>query len=170
MSSTLMMERTGMGMPGMGLPGLGTPAMGSPTGIGASTSYLMVPRCQLKFEKCQGGLKIHCTCDDKMACSMMHNLCTMLAGGMCSCCCTMNGMLVCTCNLTMGLCRCEMTDSGVLITCTSGDSKCAEMIQACCDCLSTMLNAGGTCCVLMNNTPIGCGCCETTPSKSHAKK
>jgi hypothetical protein len=170
MSSTMMMERTGMGMPGMGMPAMGTPAMGSPTGVGAASSYLMVPRCQLKFEKCQGGLKIHCVCDDKMACSMMQNLCTMLAGGMCSCCCMMNGMMVCTCNLTMGLCRCEMTEQGVTITCTSGDTKCCDMIQACCDCLSTMLTAGGTCCVLMNNTPIACGCLETTPSKTHSKK
>ena len=59
-------------------------------------------------------MKITCTCDDKMACSMMQNLCTMLAGGMCSCCCMMNGMMVCSCNLTMGMCKCEMTKDGVL--------------------------------------------------------
>ena len=44
----------------------------------------------------------------------MQNLCTMLAGGMCSCCCMMNGMMVCCCNLTMGMCKCEMTKDGVL--------------------------------------------------------
>ena len=44
---------------------------------------------------------------------MMQNLCTMLAGGMCSCCCMMNGMMVCCCNLTMGMCKCEMTKDGV---------------------------------------------------------
>ena len=26
----------------------------------------------------------------------------------------MNGMMVCCCNLTMGMCKCEMTDKGVL--------------------------------------------------------
>ena len=36
----------------------------------------------------------------------------------------------------MGMCKCEMTENGVCVTCTSGDSKCCEMIQACCDCLS----------------------------------
>ena len=31
MSSTMMMERTGMGMPGMGVAGMGVPTMGGPT-------------------------------------------------------------------------------------------------------------------------------------------
>jgi hypothetical protein len=167
MSSTVMMERTGMGLPGMTLPGVGTPAVGAPTGVAGPSGYLMVPRCQLKFEKCPGGLKLTCICDDKMACSMLQNLCTMLAGGMCSCCVMLNGLTVCTCNLTMGLCKCEMTDTGVLLTCTSGDTKCCEMLQACCDCLHTLFTAGGTCCLLLNNTPVACGCCETT---STAKK
>ena len=100
-------------------------------------NFVMVPRCTIKMEKCTGGMKITCVCDDKMACSMMQNLCTMLAGGMCSCCCMMNGMMVCCCNLTMGMCKCEMTKDGCCITCTSGDTKCCEMIQACCDCMTT---------------------------------
>jgi hypothetical protein len=171
MSSTMMMERTGMGMPGRGMPGMGTPAMGSPAGVSPGT-MLMVPRCTLKFDKVQGGMKIVCSCDDKMAGSMMQNLCMMLQGGMCSCCMMMNGMMVCCCNLTMGLCKCDMTDSGVTITCTSGDSKCGEMIQACCDCLGCMMTAGCTCCVLMNNTPVACGCYETSPAgaKTPAKR
>ena len=41
------------------------------------------------------------------------------------------------------------------------------MIQACCDCMTAMLNAGCMCCVTMNNTPIACGCsdmsCTTKP-------
>ena len=162
MSSTMMMERTGVGMPGMGMPGLATPTATSPTGVSMGTNWMMVPRCTYKFEKCQGGMKITCTCEDKMACSMVQNLCTMLAGGMCSCCCTMNGVMVCCCNLTMGMCRCEMTPDGVCITCTSGDTKCCEMIQACCDCLSCMVDAGCTCCVLMNNMPVCCGCSDSS--------
>jgi hypothetical protein len=90
---------------------------------------------------------------------MVQNLCSMLAGGMCSCCVMMNGMMVCCCNLTMGMCKCEMTPKGCTVTCTSGDAKCAEMIQACCDCLSTMLKDGCTCCMMLNNTPVCCGCC-----------
>jgi hypothetical protein len=32
------------------------------------------------------------------------------------------------------------------------------MIQACCDCLGTMMKAGCTCCLMMNNTPVCCCC------------
>lgn len=170
MNSTMMMERSGMGMPGMGVPGMGAPGMGTVTGAPTSPNYVMVPRCTMKFEKCTGGMKLTCACDDTMACSMMQNLCTMLAGGLCSCCVMHNGMIVCTCNFTMGHCKCEMTDKGVSFTCTSGDAKCCEMIQAYCDCLGTMVNAGCTCCVLMNNTPVACGCCESAPAKSPAKR
>jgi hypothetical protein len=153
MASTMMMDRGMMQGMGMGQPGM-TPSAAMP----ATPNMMMVPRCTLKFEKCQGGMKLTCACDDKMACSMMQNLCGMLAGGMCSVCCMMNGMMVCCCNLTMGLCKCDMTADGCCMTCTSGDQKCCEMIQACCDCMSTMMKSGCTCCVMMNNTPVCCGC------------
>jgi hypothetical protein len=32
------------------------------------------------------------------------------------------------------------------------------MIQSCCDCLMKMCQAGCTCCVMMNGTPVCCGC------------
>ena len=54
------------------------------------------------------------------------------------------------------VCRCEDTPEGVKITCTSGDTKCAAMIQACCDCMTKMMQAGCTCCVMMNNMPVCC--------------
>jgi hypothetical protein len=140
-----------MGGTGMAAPGMGMGAM--PAGM----NMMMVPRCTMKCEKVQGGMKIICTCDDTTACGMMQNLCTMMAGGMMSCCMMMNGMVVCCCNLVMGMCKCDMTDKGMAVTCTSGDPKCAEMIQACCDCMSTMLKDGCTCCLMMNNTPVCCG-------------
>jgi len=151
--TSVMMERTGMGMPGMSMPGMpgASPTMAPP-------SWMMVPRCTYKVEKCQGGMKITCTCDDQIACHMVQNLCTMFQGGMCSCCLMMNGMVVCCCNLTMGMCKCEMTDKGVCITCTSGDAACCSMIQSCCDCMATMMKAGCSCCLMMNNTPVCCGC------------
>src|SRR6266568_6276039 len=127
MSGAMMMDRTAMGMPGMAGPGMATPGMGAPTGMPTGTNFMMVPKCTIKMEKCTGGMKITCNCDDDMACSMVQNLCTMLAGGMCSCCMMMNGMMVCCCNLTMGMCKVEMADSGVCITCVSGDQKCCEM-------------------------------------------
>jgi hypothetical protein len=156
MSGMSMMERAGMGMPGMAGAGMGAPTMGTP-GTMAPANWLMVPRCTFKVERCDGGMKITCACDDQTACTMMQNLCAMLAGGLCSCCCMMNGMVIYTCNLSMGLCRCENTKNGVTVTCTSGDKKCAEMIQACCDCMNTMLKAGCTCCLFMNNMPVCCG-------------
>ena len=109
MTGTVMMERTGMGMPGMGVPAMGAPTMGGPAAGTTSPNYVMVPRCTMKFEKCQGGMKVTCVCDDKMACSMMQNLCTMMQSGLVSCCMMMNGRMVCCCNLMMGLCRCETT-------------------------------------------------------------
>ena len=154
--ATMMMDRASM--TGMGATGMGTP-MGTTGSMPSTTNWMMVPRCTIKMEKCTGGMKMTCSCDDAMACSMMQNLCTMLAGSMCSCCMMMNGMMVCCCNLTMGMCKCEMTDKGCVMTCTSGDAKCCEMIQACCDYMACMLKDGCTCCVMMNNTPVCCGCC-----------
>jgi hypothetical protein len=149
MSSAVMLERTGMGTPGMG-----TTPMGTPTGMPTTMNWLMVPRCTIKVEKYTGGMKIVCSSSDQTTYSAVQNLCTMLAGGMCSCYTTMNGMMVCCCNLTMGICKYETTADGISITCTSGDAKCGEMIQACCDYLGSMLKAGCMCCVMMNNTPI----------------
>src|SRR5262249_1674537 len=127
MSSTMMMDRASVGMPGLGVPGMGPSPVGTPTGM---PSTMMGPRCTFKVEKCQGGFKVYCSCDDKMSCSMVQNLCTMLAGGMCSCCVMMNGMTICYYNLTMGMCKCDMTDDGVCWTCTSGDQSCSQMLQA----------------------------------------
>jgi hypothetical protein len=32
------------------------------------------------------------------------------------------------------------------------------MIQSCCDCLATMVKSECVCCLMMNNTPVCCGC------------
>jgi hypothetical protein len=154
MMSTMMMERTGMGMPGMGMPGMGTMGGMAPP---MQPNMMMVPRCTFKMDKLKDGMKIVCQCDDKVAASMVQNLCTMLAGGMCSCCMMLNGMTVCCCNLSMGMCKCDMTDKGCTVTCTSGDPQCAQMIQACCESMATMLKAGCCCCLMMNNMPVCCG-------------
>ena len=150
MTTAVMMERNAMTMPGMGSTPMtgGAPAM--------APSMVMVPRCTIKVEKCQGGMKVSCSTSDQTACAMMQNLCQMLQGGMCGMCCMMNGMMVCCCNLTMGMCKCEMTKDGVTITCTSGDKDCCAMIQACCDCMSSMMASGCTCCVMMNGMPVCC--------------
>jgi hypothetical protein len=168
MTSTMMMDRTGMGV--QGVSGVPTPGVGVGGVSPAGANWLMVPRCTYKFEKCQGGMKVTCVCDDPTSRSMLQNLCSALLGGMCSFTCTLNGMTVCCCNLTMGMCKCELTETGCCVTCTSGDSKCCEMIQSCCDCLCCMCNAGCTCCLMMNNTPVCCGysdahCAATSKTK-----
>jgi hypothetical protein len=167
MTNAVMMERTSGS-----LPGYGTPTMGSPAGVPVSGNWMMVPRCTFKVERCQGGFQVSCSCDDPVACSMVQNLCVMLQGGMCSCCVMYNGMTICQYNFTMGACRCETTDKGVRLTCTSGDPACCAMLQACCDSLGCMLQNGCTCCLLMNNTPVCCGCSEScvagTPAKARA--
>ena len=61
-----------------------TASCGAPT----TSGWCVVPRCQLIFEKCAGGLKIHCKCDDAVSCATLQNLCNSLAAGTCSCCCT----------------------------------------------------------------------------------
>ena len=126
--------------------------------IPAAANMCMLPRCTMKFEKCAGGFKINCSCDDEVACGALQNLCKMLAGGACSCCCLWNGMTMCMCNLCCGHCKCEMTKNGCCITCTSGDKECCKMLQACCDCLSACYDAGCQCCVSLGNTPVCCGC------------
>jgi hypothetical protein len=32
------------------------------------------------------------------------------------------------------------------------------MIEACCACMSGMMKSGCTCCLLINNMPVCCGC------------
>ena len=155
MSSALMVDRGTLG--GIGF----APAAGPATLPGATpaNSWCVVPRCEVTFEKCKGGLKIWCKCDDEMAVATLQNLCRMLAGGLCSCCCTLNGTTICQCNLACGICKCENTDDGVCITCTSGDKACCDMLQACCDCLAAC-NAAGCCCyVCLNGTPVCCSVC-----------
>jgi hypothetical protein len=165
MTSTMMVERTGHFLPGVGTPTAGGTTFGVPTAM--STSFLTVPRCTVRFEKCQSGVKIYCTCEDRTACGVVQNLCAALAGGLVSCTAQYNGVTVYSCNFLMGLCRCETTEDGVCITCTSGDAKCCEMIQACCDCLSCLYEGGCTCCVCMNHTPICC--CYHEPAKMGTK-
>jgi hypothetical protein len=160
MSSAVMMERTSLGLPGVGVPGVGTPTVGSPSVVPTSSNWLMVPRCTFKFEKCQGGFKVYCSCDDKMATSMVQNLCQMLAGGLFSCYVQYNGMCCCVYNFIQGCCKYETTEQGVCFTCISGDPQCTQMIQACCDSISCYADCGCNCTWAINNTPVCCGFSE----------
>jgi hypothetical protein len=155
MSSMTMFERSTMaGATGtMSLPVPSVPAM--PPAMG---NMCMVPRCSISLEKSEGGMKITCSCEDEVACTMLQNMCKMLAGGMCCCSCTMNGMSICQCNLAMCKCECTMTEDGVCLTCTSGDKACCDMVHACCDCIAKCIKAGCLCCVSLGGMPVCCGC------------
>lgn len=159
MVTTMATER-GMAMPmGMSMPGM--MPMGQMAGMSPATAMpgMMVPRCEMKMHKMADGMKCECVCEDKTAAAMLQNLCTMMANGMCGCCTMMNGMQVCQCNMPMANCKCEMTNMGCTITCTSGDKAAAKMIQACCDCMTAMMMPGCTCYMTMNNMPICCMVC-----------
>ena len=168
MATTATSDRASMmGMMDMGMmrnmsaPSMGMPSMmgGNMTGMNpAGMNMMMVPRCTMKVEKIANGMKMMCMCDDAMAARTMQNLCNMMAGGMMSCCMMMNGMPVMNCNMMMGMCKVEMTDTGCVVTCTSGDAACCKMIQCCCDCMAAMLAAGCTSCMMMNGMPMCCGC------------
>jgi hypothetical protein len=119
-------------------------------------NMMVIPRCTMKMEKCDGGMKMTCVCEDKMSAGMLQNLCTMLSGSMVSCCMMMNGMMMMNGNMMMGMCRFDMTKDGMTMTCTSGDAQCCKMIQACCDTMTAMMDAGCACCLCMNNTPVYC--------------
>jgi hypothetical protein len=93
MTGAMMLDRAGVGVSGMGAMGVGT--MPRSTRMPGGMNMMMAPRGTIAMEKCTGGMKMTCRSDDKAAAGMIQNLCTMLAGGMCSCCSMMNGMPVC---------------------------------------------------------------------------
>jgi hypothetical protein len=160
----MMMGMPAMGMGGMPMgsmmPGMGmmNPTMGAMPGMMmGQMPAMMAPRCTMKLEKCPGGMMATCTAADKTTAMMMQNLCNMMAGGMCSMGCMMNGMMTCLCNVgAMGMCKMEMIEMGCRMTCTSGDKNAEKMIKACCDCLNQMMMPGMMCCMMMNGMPVCC--------------
>ncbi|MBV8384569.1 MAG: hypothetical protein JOZ63_18445, partial [Planctomycetaceae bacterium] len=51
--TSMMMERMGMGTAGMGM-GMGMGTMGAPTMMPPGMNMMMIPRCTMKMEKCNG--------------------------------------------------------------------------------------------------------------------
>ena len=140
-----------------GFPGM---QAGSMPGVSpAAANWCVVPRCEIEFEKCTGGFKIHCRCEDDVACGTLQNLCRMMADGLCSCVCTFNGIAVAQCCLVPGITKCEFTKDGCCITCTSGDKACCAMLQSFCECLAACCKSGCSTYVCFNNTPVCCGTC-----------
>ncbi|HEX3018994.1 MAG TPA: hypothetical protein VHP36_01770 [Chitinispirillaceae bacterium] len=147
--NTMGMDRMAMGMSQM--PGMmmsGTMPM----------NMMMVPRCTMKMECTEMGMKIMCSTKDEMASAMMQNLCTMMSGSMMSCCMMMNGMPMMTINMTKGMCKCEMTNDGMCMTWCSKETECAMMIQQCCKAMISMMDCGCCSMIMMNGTPVCCSC------------
>lgn len=155
MNTMMTTERMGMmGMPmGMQMPMNAMPAMMS------GANGMMLPRCTMKMEKMAGGMKCTMMCEDKTAATMMQQLCMMNANGMMGMCCMMNGMMCCQCMMPMGTCKMEMMEMGCMMTCTSGDAMAGKMIQACCDCMTSMMMPGCTIYMMMNGMPMCCCVC-----------
>jgi hypothetical protein len=149
------MGMTGMGMmPGMGMGGMGM--MPNMIGTGSMMPGMMMPRCTITMEKMKDGCRMTCTCADKSSAMMLQQMCMMMQGGMCGCCMMMNGQMVCCCNMMMATCKCEMTDMGCMMTCTSGDMNAVKMMHACCDCMTAMMMPGMMMCMTMNGMPMCC--------------
>lgn len=119
-------------------------------------NMMMIPRVNMKMEKCENGIKVMCMTKDETSAAMMQNLCSMLNGGMVSMCMMMNGMKMMEFNMMMGICKYEMTMDGISMTWTSGDNMICQMMQRCCDCMMSMMDCGCTAVMCMNSTPICC--------------
>ncbi len=50
--------------------GRGTRMMGGAT-MPAGMNMMMVPRCTITMEKCAGGMKVTCTCDNAMSAGVL---------------------------------------------------------------------------------------------------
>jgi len=150
MSNSMLVERS---------PFNTTLSSAAPAPATAGANWCLVPRCELRIEKCKEGIKLHCSCDDEIACATLQNLCRSLAGGTCSLSCQWNGMTLFDCKLICGNCKIECTDKGCCISCCSGDKACCEIIQACCEALACCLKNGCCCYLCINGTPICCCAC-----------
>ena len=54
MSNSMLLERSTPAVAPFGQPGT------IPSGSPAAANWCVLPRCEISFEKCTGGLKIHC--------------------------------------------------------------------------------------------------------------
>jgi hypothetical protein len=159
MASSVLLERGASAVapfPSQG-PTQGWQPSAYPPGSPAAANWCVLPRANVEFEKCTGGFKIRCRCEDEVARGTLQNLCRMLSDGLCSCYCCQNGICIFQCNLTCGICKTEYTKDGCTISCVSGDKACGAILQSCCEALSTCCESGCCCYISFNNTPVCCG-------------
>ena len=117
--------------------------------------------CTLRFEKCIGGFKIHCCCNEQGQRCDFQNLCRSLCDGNANCYCTRDGLQFCKFDLCCAECDCDckVTKDGCCITCTSCDANCSELLQSCCDCLEACCKIGCCCNLCFGDKCCCCGTC-----------
>jgi hypothetical protein len=142
-----------MSMPAPTLPGMAPPQSGMSA---AKPATLMVPRCTFEVEKCKGGMKVTCSCDDKVAFGMLATLCLMLQGGTAGFYGLLNGMTLYYFQV-LGSGKYEQGDGWVCFTFTSTEPGGIRMLQDTCDHLLSLLRSGLTCWLTMNNTAVCAG-------------
>lgn len=124
----------------------------------AGMETMNLPRCEMRLERCEGGCKIYCSCDDANDRRALQAVCEKLAGKMCCMTCSLNGEALCHCCLTCcdRTCECTRTADGVCIACTSNDGNCCDLIQAMCDCIRRCQECGCECTLCCDETPVCC--------------
>lgn len=114
-------------------------------------------RCEMRMERCEGGCKITCSCDNADDCCSLQAICEAMAGKMCCMTCSRDGEMICHCSMSCcGNCECKMTADGVCISCTSADCNCADLIQAMCDCIRRCQACGCECTLCFDEKAVCC--------------
>ena len=116
-------------------------------------------QCTLRFEKCKGGFRIHCCCDDQTECPEFQTLCQALCDGNMLCCCMHNGNPIGSINLCCGECECDCASDGCCVTCTGCDKNRCKILRACCDFLEICCKNGGCCNICFSDTCCCSGTC-----------
>ena len=118
-----------------------------------------LPRCEMRVERCDGGCKIYCSCDDAEDRRALQAAGEKMAGKLCSVSCSLHGEPICHCTFNCCDCTCECTRTaeGMCLTCVSCDPACCEMVQAICDCIARCQECGCDCMLHCGETPI-CVC------------
>lgn len=126
---------------------------------GESAADCGVPKCTMRFEKCDDGCRVYCTCDNETAARLLLRICRTLEGGCCTLNCCYKGESCLRCSFAACDCQCEMTPNGVCVCCTTSDPCCVAMIQAMCHCMCACCANGCECTLCINDVPVcRCGC------------
>jgi hypothetical protein len=123
----------------------------------AASGWLLVPRCAYRLEILPDGFQLFADCEDTTQRSMLQNLCLALAGGLVSLQCSLQGMLVWSVSLPVGLSKTEITEGGIRITSTANNGDLVALLHGSCEMFRLSLRAGLSAYLLINSTPVCMG-------------